>query len=84
MYVCVVIPMRTMSKSITTEKENGRVYTPTYMVDNILNLSGYYGEQILNKHAIDNSCGDGAFLCRIINRYCTEYLKTHNDKTLLK
>ena len=22
------------------------------------------------KHIIDNSCGDGAFLCEIIKRYC--------------
>lgn len=62
--------MRTSKKDITTEKENGRIYTPDYIVRNILDLSGYYGLQILKKHSIDNSCGDGAFLCEIIRRYC--------------
>ncbi len=76
--------MKTISKTISAEKEAGRVYTPTYIVDNILNLTGYYGEDILNKHVIDNSCGDGAFLCQIVNRYCTEFYRSSNDKTLLK
>lgn len=67
--------MKTMRKEITTEKENGRVYTPTFIVDNILNLSGYYGAGILKKHVIDNSCGDGAFLCQIIHRYCEEAIR---------
>ena len=62
--------MKTMQKNITTEKENGRIYTPTFIVDNILDLSGYYGKTILKKHVIDNSCGDGAFLCQIVSRYC--------------
>ncbi len=76
--------MRTNSKDISKEKENGRFYTPGYMVDNILNLSSYYGTEILEKHVIDNSCGDGAFLCRIVARYCDAFLQTHNDKKLLK
>ena len=59
-----------MQKSITVEKENGRFYTPSYIVNNILDLSGYCGTAILKKHAIDNSCGDGAFLCEIVSRYC--------------
>ncbi|MFA5561337.1 MAG: N-6 DNA methylase [Eubacteriales bacterium] len=64
--------MKTMQKSITTEKENGRFYTPIFIVDNILDLAGYYGAKILKKHVIDNSCGDGAFLTQIVRRYCTE------------
>lgn len=62
--------MRTMRKSITAEKESGRFYTPPYIVSNILDLSGYCGSVILKKHVIDNSCGDGAFLCEIVSRYC--------------
>lgn len=76
--------MKTMTKEITAEKEVGRVYTPAFIVDNILNLSGYYGDKILDKHVIDNSCGDGAFLCKIVDRYCTEYLSFSNDKEILK
>ncbi len=76
--------MKTMVKSITTEKESGKVYTPDYIVDSILDLSGYCGGDILKKHVIDNSCGDGAFLCQIVKRYCSEFLKVSSDKKLLK
>lgn len=73
-----------MAKEITAEKEAGRVYTPTFIVSNILNLSGYYGKDILNKHVMDNSCGDGAFMCQIVARYCEEFLNISNDKKTLK
>lgn len=76
--------MKTMVNEITAEKESGRFYTPTYIVDHILNLSGYHGETILDKHVIDNSCGDGAFLCRIVSRYCKEFLSVSSNKIILK
>ena len=63
----------------STKKETGRIYTPAYIVDNILNMSGYFGKKILKKHVIDNSCGDGAFLCQIVDRYCQEALKSQID-----
>lgn len=62
--------MKTLLKDITIEKSNGRFYTPDFIVRNILDLSGYYGHAILQKHAIDNSCGDGAFLVEMVQRYC--------------
>lgn len=49
-------------------KHSGQVFTPDYLVDNILDIAGYT-KDILNKHIIDNSCGDGAFLCNIVSRY---------------
>lgn len=52
------------------KKMKGQVYTPDYIVKNILDMAGYIGEVILNKHVIDNSCGDGAFLLEIVKRYC--------------
>lgn len=67
--------MKTRSKMISGEKLSGRVYTPSYIVENILDLSDYYGEKILLKHVIDNSCGDGIFLCEIVSRYCLEALR---------
>ena len=67
--------MRTAKKQITTEKENGRFYTPPFLVDIILDLSEYKGENILKKHVIENSCGDGAFLTAIVKRYCEEATK---------
>ncbi len=60
---------------ITEEKAKGRFYTPEHIVRNILDLSGYRGPEILRKHVIDNSCGDGAFLKEIVKRYCSEAVK---------
>lgn len=54
-------------------KENGVVYTPNYIVKLILDQTEYEGNKILGKHVIDNSCGDGAFLVEIVNRYMQEF-----------
>lgn len=64
-------------------KNQGRVYTPHFLVCIILDYGGYDSPEILQKHVIDNSCGDGAFLTEIVNRYCKEYFKTNNDLQLL-
>lgn len=60
------------AKELTTSKSNGRIYTPDYIVDNILDLSGYTQDNVIRKHVIDNSCGDGAFLTKIVDRYCKQ------------
>lgn len=60
-------------------KKNGRVYTPAYIVDNILDLTGYT-DNIRKKHVIDNSCGDGAFLKEIVHRYCECFKNTKKDE----
>ncbi len=60
-------------------KNRGQVYTPKFIVDNVLDMAGYFGEIILKKHVIDNSCGDGAFLVEIVKRYCYEYLKCYGN-----
>lgn len=62
--------MIVQDKNISAQKSNGRFYTPRFIVQNILNMSGYYGVDIIKKHVIDNSCGDGAFLVEIVARYC--------------
>ncbi len=51
-------------------KKSGRVYTPRFVVETILDLVEYRGPQIIRKHVIDNSCGDGAFLTAVVERYC--------------
>ena len=58
-------------------KHSGQVFTPDFLVAVILDNVGYVGGNILHKHIIDNSCGDGAFLCEITNRYCKDYI-AHN------
>lgn len=75
--------MSSETVTLSTEKLNGRFYTPEFIVNNILDLSGYHGQTILKKHAIDNSCGDGAFLVAIVDRYCNEFLKINNDLRML-
>lgn len=60
-------------------KHSGQVFTPDYLVNLILDEAGYYGSAILQKHCIDNSCGDGAFLCEIVSRYINEFLKVNNN-----
>lgn len=69
--------------AVSAEKLNGRFYTPEFIVNNVLDLSGYHGQTILKKHAIDNSCGDGAFLVAIVDRYCKEFLKYNSDLQVL-
>lgn len=64
-----------MLKGNTAKKSKGQVYTPKYIVNSILDMSHYIGNNIIEKHVIDNSCGDGAFLCEIVNRYCEIALK---------
>lgn len=61
-------------------KTYGRVYTPKYLVDIILDHTGYSSyDDIVCKHIIDNSCGDGAFLTAIVDRYCRAFNGTMNE-----
>ena len=54
---------------MTDKKQIGQVFTPHFLVCDILNTAGYQSVNILQKHIIDNSCGDGAFLQEIVRRY---------------
>lgn len=65
-------------------KHSGQVFTPDYLVNEILDCAGYVGQSVLRKHVIDNSCGDGAFLCVLLERYSTAFLSVNDDKSLLK
>ena len=60
-------------------KDFGQVFTPMNIVKDVLDAAGYFGENILNKHVIDNSCGDGAFLIEIVNRYLNAYNKKNHS-----
>lgn len=65
-------------------KNRGQVYTPKYLVNIILDAGRYSGKKILKKHVIDNSCGNGAFLCEIVKRYCNIFLTQNNDTISLQ
>ena len=62
------------------KKKDGKVFTPKDTVWRMLELLKYYSLQRrkdgtvfwpnARKHIIDNSCGDGAFLVKIVDFYC--------------
>lgn len=71
-------------KSTSIIKERGRIYTPKFIVRNILDIAKY-NTNIIGKNIIDNSCGDGAFLIEIVKRYCDSFTKTYGkNNELLK
>lgn len=67
---------------------NETVFTPEYIVKLILDEIGYvpmeYTAQEENKirrrHIVDNSCGDGAFLCEVVRRYFRQSICDGYDK----
>lgn len=65
---------------------NEQVFTPLWMVELMLDKLQYSGNRVLQKHIIDNSCGDGAFLTEIVDRYCKSYIEQckNNYHTILK
>lgn len=54
---------------MSKHKTLGQVFTPTWIVSEILNLVGYNDDTILNKYILEPSCGDGVFLLEIVERY---------------
>ncbi|WP_159469126.1 Eco57I restriction-modification methylase domain-containing protein [Dyadobacter sp. 3J3] len=50
-------------------KTLGQVFTPTWIVKEILNLIGYNDDSILDKYILEPSSGDGVFLIEIVERY---------------
>ena len=65
-------------------KHRGKIYTPDYLVDDILNQGHYFIGNINKKHVIDNSCGDGQFMIHIVDRYCIDFLQDNSDISKLK
>ncbi len=65
-------------------KTIGQIFTPQYIVEEMLDYVGYIGCNVLGKHIIDNSCGDGAFLKCVVSRYCSEALKQGRPLDVIK
>lgn len=61
----------------------GQVYTPKWIVNEILNEVGYFGQSILDKYVLEPSCGDGVFLCEIVRRYIYEAKETEVDTEII-
>ena len=54
-------------------KHRGKIFTPDYLVDDILNQGHYLEGNINKKHVIDNSCGDGQFLIHIVEKHSCSF-----------
>ena len=48
---------------------NEQVFTPEHVVDTMFEELEYKGDKIRKKHIIDNSCGKGAILKKIVKKY---------------
>ena len=71
-------------KIVNNIKLHGHVYTPDYLVEDILEQAHYTIGNISKKNVIDNSCGSGQFLIKIIDIYCQDYLKVNKNINKLK
>ncbi|ROL62474.1 methyltransferase domain-containing protein [Bacteroidetes/Chlorobi group bacterium ChocPot_Mid] len=76
--------MASLSKTYTDEKLSGKVYTPRFVVEKILDDINFTNENILGKTLLDPACGDGRFLIvvaeRIIKYSTIENLKENLEK----
>ena len=54
---------------MSKHKTLGQVYTPNWIVSEILDSVGYNNDTILDKYILEPSCGDGVFLIEIVSRY---------------
>lgn len=50
-------------------KQLGQVYTPEWVVTEILDRLQYCGRSILKKTILEPACGQGAFLIEVVRRY---------------
>ena len=62
----------------------GQVFTPTPIVDRMLDMIGYNNVGILHRSIIDPSCGDGQFLVEVVNRYITQARLNRLDDGTIK
>lgn len=60
--------MASLSKSYSEQKLQGKVYTPDFIVEKMLDDAGYTGTTLLGKTVLDPACGDGRFLAAAARR----------------
>lgn len=61
-------------------KEKGNIYTPSLIVNKMLNRMLFSCPIMVGKHFMDNSCGTGNFLVEIVKRYIREAQYMPNDE----
>ena len=64
-------------------KEKCQVFTPPDIVEKMLDLANYK-DDLFGKKVLENSCGNGEFLSRIIERYIESCKKQHLSSQLIK
>lgn len=62
---------------MSKHKTLGQVFTPSWIVSEILNLVGYNDDTILDKYILEPSSGDGIFLMEIVERYVNVAFKNN-------
>jgi adenine-specific DNA-methyltransferase len=65
-------------------KTLGQVFTPDWIVEEILDSSGFSNNNLINKKIIDPACGDGAFLKIIVSRIIDTLLNKKYPKEKIK
>jgi methylase of polypeptide subunit release factors len=69
--------MASLAKTYDNQKLNGKVYTPEFIVNKILDDIQYNSSDILGKTILDPACGDGRFLTIAAQRIL-QYSKPEN------
>lgn len=69
---------------MSKHKTLGQVFTPNWIVEEILNLVKYQDENILDRYILEPSCGDGAFLKEIVKRYISACKKNNFEDFEIK
>ncbi len=62
----------------------GQVFTPKWIVNEILDLIDYQGSKILDKYILEPASGDGAFLNEIVKRYIESCKNNHLQNNAIK
>ena len=65
-------------------KTLGQVFTPQWIIAEILDLLEYNNERILEKYILEPSSGDGAFLLEIVERYIDVCLVKNLNSLVIK
>jgi adenine-specific DNA-methyltransferase len=60
--------MASLVKTYSPTKLFGQIYTPSFIVNKVLDDVGFVGHNIIGKRILDPACGDGQYLIEIAKR----------------
>lgn len=69
--------MASLTKQYDRQKLTGQVFTPAFVVDKILEDTGFDGPSALGRPVLDPACGDGRFLEAVVRRILDWSPKKH-------